>query len=147
MSISQISICKTTTWSSPSGRYVPEENRLNIQHVKCLLNCWWHFRHSFWLMGRERDEILEEVIWICKKANLKRNKDKCLFLCKRILFFVETNIVARCESQTQVKSKCKQTCLLPKMKKLGILNYLNKFSPATAEVCEPLHKLISVKTD
>ena len=39
-----------------------------------------------------------------------------------------------------------------KMKKelqlfLGILNYISKFSPATAEVCEALHKVKSVKTD
>ena len=29
---------------------------------------------------------------------------------------------------------------------LGIINYLGKFSPDTAEVCEPLHKLASCKT-
>ena len=30
---------------------------------------------------------------------------------------------------------------------LSILNYLGKFSPATAEVCEPLQKLTLVKAD
>ena len=39
-----------------------------------------------------------------------------------------------------------------KMKKelqsfLGILNYLHKFSLVTADMCEPLDKLTSVKTD
>ena len=29
----------------------------------------------------------------------------------------------------------------------GILNYLSKFSPVTAEACEPLQKLTSVKAD
>ena len=29
---------------------------------------------------------------------------------------------------------------------LGIINYLGKFSPGTAEVCEPLQKLTSSKT-
>ena len=38
----------------------------------------------------------------------------------------------------------------PKNKKelqafLGIINYLGKFSPGTAEVCKPLHKLTSCK--
>ena len=38
----------------------------------------------------------------------------------------------------------------PKMKNelkssLGILNHLSKFSPVTGEVCDPLHKLTSVK--
>ena len=40
----------------------------------------------------------------------------------------------------------------PKKKKelqsfLGIHNSLSKFSPVPEEVCEPLHKLTSVKTD
>ena len=30
---------------------------------------------------------------------------------------------------------------------LGILKCLGKFSPVSAEVCEPLHKLTSVKAD
>ena len=41
---------------------------------------------------------------------------------------------------------------LPKLEKelqsfLGILNYLIKFTPVTAEVCKPLYKLTSIKTD
>ena len=28
---------------------------------------------------------------------------------------------------------------------MGIINYLSKFSPGTAEVCDPLQKLISSK--
>ena len=40
--------------------------------------------------------------------------------------------------------------LVPKHKKelqafLGIINYLNKFSPGTSEVCKPLRKLMSRK--
>ena len=38
----------------------------------------------------------------------------------------------------------------PKSKKelqdfLGIINYLGKFSPGTADICDPLHKLMSSK--
>ena len=40
--------------------------------------------------------------------------------------------------------------LVPNNKKelqafLGIINYLGRFSPGTADVCEPLHKLTSSK--
>ena len=30
-------------------------------------------------VGRDHDEMLEKVLQICRQANLKHNKDKCLF--------------------------------------------------------------------
>ena len=53
-------------------------------------------------------------------------------------------------SQTHKRSKHSQKCQCPKTKKelqafLGIINYLNKFSPGTLEVCKPCRKLTSSK--
>ena len=52
---------------------------------------------------------------------------------------------------THESSKLSQRCP-PKKKKelqafLEIINYLGKFSPSTAEICKPLWKLMSVKTE
>ena len=36
--------------------------------------------------GKDHDVILEKVLWVCKQAKLKLNKDKCLFRCTGIPF-------------------------------------------------------------
>ena len=36
--------------------------------------------------GRDREEMLEKVLWIRRQSNLKLNKYKCLFTCANIPF-------------------------------------------------------------
>ena len=38
-------------------------------------------------LDRDHNEAVVKVIEICRKANLKLNKDKCHFRCTSILFF------------------------------------------------------------
>ena len=99
---------------------------------------------SFDDQGRDHDATLDKVLRISRKVNVKLNKDKCLFRCPGIPFFVE--II----SQQGVSPDFRKVQTLtgmppPKSKKelqsfLGILNYLSKYLPATAEVCEPCKK-------
>ena len=40
-------------------------------------------------LGRDHDATLDEVLRIYRQADLKFNKDKCLFRCSSISFFDE----------------------------------------------------------
>ena len=42
-------------------------------------------------LGRDHDATHDEVLRICRQANLKPNKDKCLFRCISISFFSEVS--------------------------------------------------------
>ena len=102
-------------------------------------------------MGRDHDATLDTLLRICRHTNVKLYKDKCLFMCTSIPFFDEIISMSGVSPDPRnVETLMAMT--LPKWKKefqsfLGILNYLSKFSPMTAEVSEPLWKLTSVKTE
>ena len=36
--------------------------------------------------GKDHNETLEKVLWVCRQVNLKFNKNKCLFRCTSIPF-------------------------------------------------------------
>ena len=101
--------------------------------------------------GTDHNATLDKVLRICRQGNMKLNNDKCLFRCISILFFGEVI------SQQSVSLHHRIVQALtdmppPKYKKellsfLCILIYLSKISPVTAEVCKPLGKLTSVKSD
>ena len=91
------------------------------------------------------------VLQICRQVNLKLIKDKCNFKCTQVPFFGE--IITRNGVQPYPP---KLTAMMemppPKKKKnsnafLGIINYLSKFSPNTAHICEAPRQLKSVKTE
>ena len=99
--------------------------------------------------GTDHNEAVYHVLSHCKEVNLKLNKDKCHFRCTSIPFFGK--VVSRKGIQPDPqKIKVLTNMLVPKNKRelqvfLGIINYLGKFSPGMAEVCEPLQKLTSSK--
>ena len=39
--------------------------------------------------SRDHDEMLDNILWICRQSNLKWNQDKCLFRCMNFPFFGE----------------------------------------------------------
>ena len=39
--------------------------------------------------GKDHAETLDKVLQICRQANLKLNRDKCLFRCTSIAYFGE----------------------------------------------------------
>ena len=39
--------------------------------------------------GKDHNEMSEKVLCLCRQANVKLNKDKCLFRCTSIPFFNE----------------------------------------------------------
>ena len=86
----------------------------------------------------------------CQDLNLKLNKEKCHFRYTSIQFFGK--VVLREGVQPDLQKVGALTKMpAPKNKKelqafLGIINYLGKFSPGTAEVCKLLCKLTSSKT-
>ena len=80
--------------------------------------------------------------------NLKLN-EKCHFRCTSIPFFGEV-ILRRGVQLDPQKIKALTDMPAPNSKKelqafLGIINYLGKFSPCAADVCDPPHKLTSSK--
>ena len=99
--------------------------------------------------GTDHDEVVYKVLKWCQDVNLKLNKEKFHFRCTSIPFFGD--IVSRQGVQPDPqKVRALTEMLVPKNKKelqafLGVINYLNKFSPGTSEVCEPLRKLTSSK--
>ena len=99
--------------------------------------------------GKDHDEGVCKVLQRCKEVNLRLNKEKCLFRCTSIPFFREV-ISRRGVQPDPQKIKALMDMPPPNNKRelqafLGIINYLGKFSPGTAVVCEPLQKLTSSK--
>ena len=97
--------------------------------------------------GADHDEAVYNVLRQCQDVNLKLDKDKCHFRCTSILFFGK--VVSR-EGVQPGLQKVRAHAEMPASKNkrelqafLGIVNYLGKFSPGTAEACEPLQKLTS----
>ena len=99
--------------------------------------------------GTDHDEAVYKVLKWCQDVNLKLNKEKCHFRCTSIPYF--GGVVSSQDIQPDPqKVRALTEMLAPKTKKelqafLGIINYLNKFSPGTSEVCKPLRKLKSSK--
>ena len=99
--------------------------------------------------GTDHDEAVYKVLKWCQDVNLKLNKEKCHFRCMSIPFFGE--VVSRQGIQPDPqKVRALKEMLVPKNKKelqafLGIINYLNKFSPGMLEVCKLLRKLMLSK--
>ena len=91
--------------------------------------------------GTDHDAAVHKVLRQCKEVNLKLNKDKCHFRCTSIPFFGKVISREGIQPDPQ-KIKALTDMLAPKNKKelqafLGIINYLGKFSPDTADVCDP----------
>ena len=99
--------------------------------------------------GTDHDKVVYNVLRCCKEVNLKLNKYKCHFRCTSIPFFGKVVLRKGIQPDPR-KVKALTDMPPPKTKRelqafLGIINYLGKFSPGTAEVCEPLQKLTSSK--
>ena len=81
----------------------------------------------------DHDKAVYKVLKWCQDVNLKLKKEKCHFRCMSIPFFGE--VVSRQGVQPDPqKVRALTEMLVPKNKKemqafLGIINYLNKFSP------------------
>ena len=92
--------------------------------------------------GADHDEAVYKVLKWCQDENLKLNKEKCHFRCTSIPFFGE--VVSRHGVQPNPqKVRALIEMPAPKNKKelqafLGIINYLNKFSPGTLKACKHL---------
>ena len=100
--------------------------------------------------GTDIDKAVYNVLRQCQDVNLKSNKDKCHFRCTPIPFFGKVLSREGIPPDPQ-KIRAMTEMLVPKNKRelqafLGIINYLDKFSPGTLEVCKPLRKLTSSKT-
>ena len=97
--------------------------------------------------GTDHDAMVHKVLQRCEEVNLKFNKEKCHFRCTSISYFGE--VISRSTTRPTKKSKPSQTCQHKTTKKLqaflGIINYLSKFSSGTADVCDPLCKLMLSK--
>ena len=80
--------------------------------------------------GKDHDKTLDKVVQISRQANLKLNKDKCLFRCSSFPFFGK---VTSWQSVSLDTSKVLALTEMPppKCKKelqsfMGILKYLSK---------------------
>ena len=99
--------------------------------------------------GADHDAAVHKVLWRSEEVNFKLNKEKFHFRCTSIPFFGEVILTKGVQPDPQ-KIKALTDMLVPNNKKelqafLSIINYLGKFSPGTADVCDPLHKLTSSK--
>ena len=98
--------------------------------------------------GVDHDAAVHKVLQQCEVVNLKLNKAKCHSRCTSTLFFGE--VIGKGVQPDSQKVKALMSMLPPNNKKelqafLGIINYLGKVSPGTADVCHHLSKLISSK--
>ena len=97
--------------------------------------------------GEDHDAAVHKVLQRCKKVNLKLKKEKCHFRCTTIPFFGEVILRKGLQLDPQkIKALTDMTATNNKKELqafLGIINYVGKFSPGTADVCNPLHKLMS----
>ena len=91
--------------------------------------------------GADHDKAVYKILKWCQDVNLKLNKEKCHFRCTSIPFFGE--VISRQGIQPDPqKVKALMEMAAPKNRKelqafLGIINYLNKFSPGTSDAYEP----------
>ena len=92
--------------------------------------------------GKHHDDTLHRVLQTCK-VNLQLNKDKCHFTCTQVHFFGEIISTEAQSNDGNDPSKNKKNS----QAFLGIINYLGKFSPRTADICTALRQLTSVKTE
>ena len=97
----------------------------------------------------DHEEAVYKVLKQSQDVNLKLNKEKCHFRCMSIPFFQEVVSGHGVQPNPQMVRALTEI-LVPKNKKelqafLGVINYLNKFSPGTSEACKPLRKLTSSK--
>ena len=95
--------------------------------------------------GTDHNAMVHKVLQRCEEVKLILNKEKCHFRCTSIPFFGEV-ILRRGVQPDPQKIKALMDMPAPNNKKelqafLGIINYLCKFSPGTADVCDPLCKL------
>ena len=100
--------------------------------------------------GADHDKAVYDVLRQVQDVNLKLNKEKCHFRCTSIPFFGKVVWREGVQPDPQ-KVKALTEMPAPKNKKelhafLGIINYLCKFSPGTAQVSELLCKLICKTT-
>ena len=99
--------------------------------------------------GADHDKAVYKVLKQCQDVNLKLKKEKCHFRCMSIPLFGE--VISRQGVQPDPQMvKALTEMPAPKNKKelqafLGVINYLNKFSPGASDACKPLRKLISSK--
>ena len=99
--------------------------------------------------GADHDAVVHKVLWRYEEVNLKLNKEKCHFRCTSIPFFGEV-ILRRTVQPDPQKIKALTDMLVANNKNefqafLVIINYLGKFSPHRADVCDPLQKVTSSK--
>ena len=99
--------------------------------------------------GADHDAVVHKVLQRCKEVNLKLKKEKCHFRFTSIPFFGEVILRKGVQLDPQ-KIKALTDMPVPNNKKelqafLNIINYLGKFSPGTADVCDPQHNLTSSK--
>ena len=100
--------------------------------------------------GTDHDAMMCKVLQRCEEVILKLNKEKCHFRCTCIPFFREV-ILRRGVQPDPQKIKALMEMPSPNNKKqlqvfLGIINYIGKCSPGSADVYDPLHKLTSSKS-
>ena len=152
MSIWQVEVHETTIWSSTCWQYVSRkiDKLFHGLHNVCGIDNAI-LMTGFDDLSRVHDETVGKVLQICRKANLKLNKEKCHFRCSSIPFFGE---IISWDGSNSDSRKLKVPIVMPpsKYKKgiqsfLNTISYLSKFSPAIAPVCEPLRKLMSVKSE
>ena len=87
--------------------------------------------------GKDNNAALVKVLVVCRQANMKHNKDKCLFRCTSISFFGKKSS-GKIWACILEKYKELTDLLSPKSKEeLVILGYtkLSKVLQVTAEVC------------
>ena len=99
--------------------------------------------------GKDHADKLWRVLKICRQVNINLNKGKCHLRCTSVPFW-ESHGQEWCETRPR-KAESTYGDATSKNKKelqgfLGIISYLSKFSPSTADNCESLRQLTSSKT-
>ena len=108
--------------------------------ARCHRNCWWH--DHIWKTDQEYDGNLLNLLEVCRKNNLTLSLEKMKFRLPKVSFFRHT-WSDKGLSADPMKIEAVKRMKLPQdvetMRSfLGLINYLNRFSPYLAESSDPL---------
>lgn len=97
----------------------------------------------------EHDERLKQVLEILQKNNLTLNEKKCSYKMRQIDFLgmtISENEVKPSQTKVEAVQKFKKPNTVEEVRSfLGLITYLGKFIPNSANICEPLSEIIRNK--
>ena len=141
---------------APSNGLCGGAGRISVETWCSLSQCAWNYQ-NYWDMilygwtDQEHDANLLNFLEVCQRNNLTLNPDKMQFRLPKVSFFGHTwsdKGLAADPKKIKVVKKMKISQDVKTMRSfLGMINYLNRFSPRLAELSDPLRQICRQKEE